>query len=582
MSGKKLINSAESAVDEALDGLTFIHPGLRRLQGHRVILREKVDNQKVALLSGGGSGHEPFCAGYIGAGMLTAGVAGSVFASPPTSSILEGIRAIAKDNKAGVLIIVINYTGDRINFGLALEKARHQGIKVDMFVCGEDCALTTADKTAGRRGLCGTMFVFKIVGAMAERGDSLEDLVKTSKCIGSNMGTMGLALGPCSLPGQGPLFQVADDVIEIGLGVHGEAGVGQMTLPTAHDAVKKLIDHMTSKTSATRLDLVAGEQIAVILNNLGGTSKLEELILAREIVTQLEGRGYKVVRFYAGHLMTSLEMSGILISILKVTKNPEWLELLDAPTSAPAWPTPLHSVVNGPTRFNPQPIPVKTQEKEKEFPILGVTLSAEGADKVTTILSAASKALIDLEARLNQLDSGCGDGDCGSTHAQGARVLADSMGTLDTAHPRVLLRQLGVLAEKMGGSSGGVYSLLFTGAAKAFMDHVSGDVEREAWVRALRYGLETVMKYGGAEPGDRTMIDALHPALLILEQAGGLINGEVLSAAGKAATQGAENTASMVARAGRASYVSRDKVHEADPGAIAASTWFNIITDTLK
>jgi len=568
-------------VDEALEGLTFIHPGLKRLAGHRVIVREQVDKNKVALLSGGGSGHEPFCAGYIGSGMLTAGVAGSVFASPPTTSILEGIRAIAKDNKAGALIIVINYTGDRINFGLAVEKARHEGMKVDMFVCGEDCALTTADKTAGRRGLCGTMFVFKIVGAMAERGDSLEDITKTARNIASNMGTMGLALGPCSLPGQGQLFQVADDVIEIGLGVHGEAGVGQAPLCSAHDAVKKLLDHMTSSTSATRLDLGPGEQIAVILNNLGGTSKLEELILAREIVLQLEGRGFKVMRFYAGHMMTSLEMSGILISILKVTNNPEWLEMLDAPTSAPAWPTPLHSVLSGPNRFNPEPIPVSKSEQEEDFAIKGVSLSDEGAKNVRTILLSASKALIDMEAKLNQLDSGCGDGDCGTTHAQGARVLKESLESLDTAHPSVLLRQLGVLAEKMGGSSGGVYSLLFTGAANAFMDQVSGVVDPEAWVRALRYGLQTVMKYGGAEPGDRTMIDALHPALLVLEEAGGNLSCEVLKTAGKSSMAGAEGTATMLARAGRASYVDRAKVNQADPGAVAAATWFNIITDAL-
>lgn len=582
MSGKKLINSADGAVDEALEGLTFINPGLRRLQAHRVIVREQVDKEKVALLSGGGSGHEPFCAGYIGPGMLTAGVAGSVFASPPTSSILEGIRAIAKDNKAGALVIVINYTGDRINFGLAVEKARHEGMKVEMFVCGEDCALTTADKTAGRRGLCGTMFIFKIAGAMAERGQSLTSILQASKDIAANMGTMGLALGPCSLPGQGPLFQVADDSIEIGLGVHGEAGVGRVPLCSAQEAVKKLLDHMTKSDSATRLELGSGEQLAVILNNLGGTSKLEELILAREIVLQLEGRGHKVVRMYAGHMMTSLEMSGILISILKVSKNTEWLELLDAPTLAPAWPTPLHSLLQGPDRKNPQPLPVETSTQEADLNIQGVALSPSAAEIVKTMISEATTALIALEAQLNQLDSGCGDGDCGTTHAQGAKALSDALPTLDTAHPWVLLRQLGVLAEKMGGSSGGVYSLLFTGAAKAFMDHVGGQVEVEGWVRGLRYGLDTVMKYGGAQPGDRTMIDALWPALQVLEKAGASINSEVMKAAGEAATQGAQATATMQARAGRASYVSADKVTEADPGAVAAATWFNVICKHIQ
>merc|ERR1712013_954406 len=158
MSAKKLINSPDKVVDEALEGLTMIHPGLRLLEGHRVVVREQIDRGKVSLISGGGSGHEPFCAGYIGQGMLTGGVAGSVFASPPTASILAGIRAVAKDSPAGVLVLVINYTGDRIHFGLATERARREGIKVEMFVNGEDCALTSTDKSAGRRGLCGTMF----------------------------------------------------------------------------------------------------------------------------------------------------------------------------------------------------------------------------------------------------------------------------------------------------------------------------------------------------------------------------------------------------------------------------------------
>merc|ERR1711971_122382 len=329
MASKKLINSPEAAVDEALEGLVMLHPGLRLLQDHRVVVREKIESGKVALISGGGSGHEPFCAGYIGDGMLTGGVAGSVFASPPTASILAGIRAVAKDNPAGCLVLVFNYTGDRLNFGLATEQARREGRKVEMVVCGEDCALTSTDKSAGRRGLCGTMFVFKIAGAMAEQGRTLEEILSTAKEVTSSMGTMGLALGPCSLPGQGPLFTVAADAMELGLGVHGEAGVASMPLSNARDAVKAILVHMTNRSSATALSLASsGERLAVIVNNLGGTSKLEELVVAREVVTQLEGMGHKV------------------------TGRPDWEALLDAPTLAPAWPAVLRSV-SGPERVTP-------------------------------------------------------------------------------------------------------------------------------------------------------------------------------------------------------------------------------------
>jgi len=584
MSGKKLINQPESVVDEALDGLTFLNPGIRRIKGHRVVLRDQIDKNKVALLSGGGSGHEPFCGGYVGAGMLTAGVAGSVFASPPTSSILEGIRAIAKENPAGALVIVINYTGDRINFGLAIEKARMEKLKVEMFVNGEDCSLTTSDKTAGRRGLCGTLFIFKIAGAMAERGQSLESILQTTRLVSANMGTMGLALEPCSLPGQGPLFKIGPGEVEIGLGVHGEAGVGRAPLLTACDAVKTILDHMTNPNSSTKIELTSGEQVAVILNNLGGTSKLEELVITREIVLQLEARGVQVVRMYAGHLMTSLEMSGILISLLKVTGHAEWLDCLDEPTTAPAWPVNLMSALSR-DRFNPPPIESSLVE-EDDWRMKGVELSAQGADVVRKILELAATSLINMEDQLNQLDSECGDGDCGSTHAIGAKALLEAVPELNLSHPWILMQQLGNLCEKMGGSSGGVYSLLFTGAANAFQDQMLGSVDPLSWVRALRCGLDTVMSYGGAEPGDRTMIDALHPGLLVLESSASTMDlssnpSNYLKAAAAASTQGAQDTAKMVARAGRASYVSRDKVNQPDPGAVAASTWFNAIQQVL-
>ena len=370
-----------------------------------------------------------------------------------------------------------------------------------MFVNGEDCALMSADKSAGRRGLCGTMFVFKIAGAMAEAGHTLETITETIKLVSSNMGTMGLALGPCSLPGQGPLFSVAEDKIEIGLGVHGEAGVGSVNLCSASEAVKRLLDHMTNKESNTRLELRPGEKLAVILNNLGGTSKLEELVLARELVTQLEARGYTVVRMYTGHMMTSLEMAGILISLLRVTDHPEWLEHLDAPTEAPAWPKVLNAAA---MRDRHTPGRMTAPDTRAEMVSRGASLSGEGAARVKLVLDTLTEDLMSLEDKLNLLDSGSGDGDCGSTLAAGARAVKAALPGLSLDHPLALLQELASLAEAMGGSSGGIYSILLTSAASAFQDRAS--VEAGDWVRALRLGLEAVMLYGGAAPGDRTMV----------------------------------------------------------------------------
>ena len=457
-----------------------------------------------------------------------------------------------------------------------------EGIKVEMFVNGEDCALTSTDKSAGRRGLCGTMFIFKIAGVMAEAGESFDTIVATTKQVSASMGTMGLALGPCSLPGQGPLFSVASDSLEIGLGVHGEAGVGSVPLCSARDAVRQLLDHMTNPASVTKIELAEGEHLAVILNDLGGTSKLEELVVARELVQQLESRGYKVVRMYTGHMMTSLEMAGILTSLLKVTDHPEWLSCLDAPTSAPAWLCVLSSY-SGAERQTPARIPVK--QEQEEMVVKGVKFGSHGEKIVKSSLEKVTSTLISMEGRLNELDSGCGDGDCGSTLATGAKAIQAAMSRLPHAHPLALMHELASLAENMGGSSGGIYSILLTSAGRAFQDQVGGEVKPDAWVRALKYGLEAVMKYGGAAPGDRTMIDALYPALTVLES--NLLElltspGPVLVKAAEAASKGAADTKRMKAKAGRASYVASDKVTAEDPGAVAAAAWFNIITQELR
>ncbi|XP_015245917.1 PREDICTED: triokinase/FMN cyclase-like, partial [Cyprinodon variegatus] len=285
---KKLINSVDRCVDEALCGLVRASGGLCLLKGHRVVLRSDLDNLKgkVGLLSGGGSGHEPAHGGYIGAGMLSAAVAGGVFASPPPASILAAILSLHQAGASGVLLIVKNYTGDRLNFGLAAEQARNQGVDVDMLIVAEDCAFDKPSK-AGRRGLCGTVFIHKLAGALAEEGCSLSQIVTKMKEVLKGVGTLGVSLSPCSVPGCLPSFDLPPGAMELGLGIHGEPGIKRSKVVSADEVVKIVMDHMTNPDSQSHLPLKSGDTVVLCVNNLGALSCLEMAVVTQAAVTCL-------------------------------------------------------------------------------------------------------------------------------------------------------------------------------------------------------------------------------------------------------------------------------------------------------
>ncbi|XP_069118565.1 triokinase/FMN cyclase-like isoform X1 [Argopecten irradians] len=586
---KKLINNVEQCVDENLEGLVAVNPGLQLLEGLRVVVRSDVGPNvvgagKVSLLSGGGSGHEPAHAGYVGPGMLTAAVAGSVFASPPPHSILAGIKAVSAPGSAGVLLIIKNYTGDRLNFGMSAERAKSQlGVKVDMVVVGDDCALASSDKTAGRRGLCGTLFIHKICGALSDEGKSLEEIVRVAKDAASNMGTIGLSLTPCSIPGSGSSFQIADDEMELGLGVHGEAGVKRTKLVSAKEAVTMMIDHMTNPTNSTHLPVKKGDRVACMINNLGGTSMLELNIIAKETIELLESRGVVVERAYCGTYITSLEMAGISITLLHLDDTLR--RCLDAPTSAPAWPRPLLPP-GAVTRQTPSRMPRETIQTEviKTGPTMATVGTAE-ANLLYDCLKLAGERLVAMESKLNELDRESGDGDCGSTMSRGAQGILASLGSkekpsLPVSCPGELALTLASAAEDtMGGSSGGLYSLFFTAAAVCLQNTVSPTT----YCEALNAGIQSMMKYGGAEPGDRTMLDPLHSAWMAWSAA--LSSQSPVDAfrlAVEAAEKSAEETAKMKAHAGRASYVSADHLNNPDPGARAVAVWMRAVLEALS
>ncbi|WP_378146181.1 dihydroxyacetone kinase subunit DhaK [Cnuibacter sp. UC19_7] len=330
---KKLINDPKNVVAESLDGLELAHGDLLRV--HRdpdFIVRADAPVQgKVGIVSGGGSGHEPLHGGFVGYGMLSAAVPGAVFTSPTPDPIVEATKAV--DGGAGVLHIVKNYTGDVLNFETAAELAEAEGITVKSVIIDDDVAVQDSTYTAGRRGVAGTVFVEKIVGAAAEQGADLDAVVELAQRVNANVRTMGVALTACIVPHAGvPSFDLPEDEIEIGIGLHGEPGRERIKLEPADAIVDRMLDPILSD-----LPFASGDRVAVLVNGMGGTPLIELYIALRRVGQVLEEKGITVLRTLVGNFTTSLEMQGMSISVLRL--DDEMIELYDAPvqTAALRW-----------------------------------------------------------------------------------------------------------------------------------------------------------------------------------------------------------------------------------------------------
>ncbi len=533
---QQFMNSKETLVTEAIDGLIRTSGGhLARLDGYphiKVVVRSDWDRSKVALVSGGGSGHEPSHPGFVGRGMLTAAVCGEVFASPSVDAVLAGILAVT--GKAGCLLIVKNYTGDRLNFGLAAERARAFGLQVSMVIVDDDIALPHLPQA---RGVAGTLFVHKIAGAMAEAGADLDAVTEAAQKVIKGVVSIGMSLDTCTVPGSPKEDRIGEGRAELGLGIHGEAGVQQVDFTGARAAMGMVVDKL--------MPHVQGNGNVALLNNLGGTTPLEMAVLADELARSPLALHLKWIIGPAA-MMTSLNMQGFSVSVLPVA--PAEVTALAAPVAPPAWPG-LQALV--PVAIKPLP--------DGLAPIKALA-SAHPARRA--LIDRCCAALTAAERDLNALDAKSGDGDTGSTLATAARALVVALDRLPLADITQAYRAIGnELSQTMGGSSGVLLAIFFAAAGDA---SASG----KGWIAALQSGLTRVMQVGGAEPGDRTMIDALAPALAALS--------EGVDAAARAARNGADATAQMTrAKAGRASYLSEDKLagHN-DPGAEGVARLF--------
>jgi phosphoenolpyruvate---glycerone phosphotransferase subunit DhaK len=326
---KKIINKVDNIVDEMLNGIVAAHPQyVKRLEGFDVLVRAGGSSSKVALVSGGGSGHEPSHGGFVGVGMLDGAVAGAIFTSPTPDQVFEAIKAV--DGGKGVLLVIKNYTGDILNFEMAAELADAEGINVEKVVVNDDVAVENSTWTAGRRGIAGTLFIHKLAGAKAEAGAALFDVKRTAEKVIANVRSMGIALSPCTVPAAGkPSFILGDNELEIGMGIHGEPGTHKEEVRSADEITDHLLDKIL-----TDMPLSENDEVAVMINGLGGTPTMELYVVNRRVSEVLKTKGVKLVKTFVGNYMTSLEMAGFSISILKL--DGELKELLLAPADTPA------------------------------------------------------------------------------------------------------------------------------------------------------------------------------------------------------------------------------------------------------
>lgn len=600
---KKLINSVVGVVDDSVEGLLLCDPFLARVENiPNVVVRRDVEIIKmgyVTLISGGGSGHEPAHSGFIGHGMLTAAVLGNVFASPSVAQVLAAIRVCA--GPKGCLLIVKNYTGDRLNFGMAMEKARSENLLVEMVVVADDSALPEGKGITGGRGVAGTCFVHKVAGSVAATGADLSKVLAEAQACADSVRSLGIALTTCTVPGAPPSQRLADPTTyEVGLGIHGENGREQCQIGENMATVVA-----TTLVREIRMRLAPGSKDCVfLLNNLGCLPLLELWVVAKCVIRELEIQGMRPLRAFVGTYMTALEMSGVSLSILPC--DGKQLERLDAQTTAPAWRC-VEALSIGPKGVVAASIAYN--------PTIDTTAAVHGGptvpESVRAMVADICQHLSSLEPELTRCDTICGDGDCGLVMKRGAlQIIADcpAYAPDSAAFFDAIATSIG---SSMGGTSGGLLELFFRAAANTMIGMSAEADGFHCTAKALQAGVESVKFYGGAQIGMRTMLDALIPAVEQLvssvepvaeselfaqietqlqarnegESSHGIDSTEVRAMANAVrvalssvkARQGSNNTKTMTALAGRSNYVHSDVMNGVpDPGALAVAEAFEV------
>lgn len=583
---KKILNRPETAVIEMLSGMVAAHPELELVRKYKVVKKRQIDKNKVTLIGGGGSGHEPAHAGFIGKGMLDAAVCGDVFASPSQMQVYHAIKAAA--GCRGTLLIIKNYSGDLMNFKNAASLAAADGLEVDHVITNDDVAVEDSLYTVGRRGVAGTAFVHKVAGAAAERGWSLQEVKRVAEKANANTKSLGFALSSCTVPSKGsPTFSLGDDVIEYGVGIHGEPGIRREAMCDADVLAMKIIDQLCRE-----LGVQAGEEVALMVNGFGATPLMELYLFNNSATRELTARKLFVSRTFVGNFMTSIDMAGASITVLRL--DDELKGLLDDESSAHSFPI-REPAVNAPY------YDYATESEETGGVDPGGTVDAGSAvirenavslANIIHIVDCLGATIIENEIRFCELDSAAGDGDFGMSLAKGFRQLRREWGDIHVNNATDIGSFLHacslVIMEYCGGASGPIWGSAFWAAAKNVGAKQELTVAEFAdMMQAMVRGIQETgeRSFGrGAEIGDKTLIDALAPSADSWTESArkGVGFKKAFVTAAAAAVCGAKSTEKIVARLGRAGTVGERSLGYPDAGAFAVGLLFTKISDSLQ
>lgn len=595
------MNTPETFVYDMCHGLAAAHPELEFVEKYKVVKKKDINDNKVSLISGGGSGHEPAHAGFVGKGMLDAAVCGDVFASPSQVQVYNAIKACATDK--GVLLIVKNYSGDCMNFNNAMSDAQDDGIKVDAVYVNDDIAVKDSLYTVGRRGVAGTVLVHKCAGAAAEQGKSLEEVKAVANKVIDNVRSFGFAFTSCTVPAAGhPTFDIGDDEMEFGVGIHGEPGrfrekIDYSTGTFCDDLSRRIVTDLEED-----LALKSGEEVVLLINGFGGTPLQELYILNNSVTKALAKDGVKIHKTIVGNFMTSIDMAGASISVLRV--DSELKALVDYPVNTPAltWGAAMSEQAQAaleavqaigralgyaPVAEEHHATAKKAAAKETEEVAV---YEVEGKPEVTeTINTAAFVQIVDKMADViiaNEVPfceaDKMGDGDFGMSIAKGFKQLKADWATRKKGDiGQFLVSCSEIIKEYCGGASGPIWGSAFKYAGKSMLGKKEVSLADVAllFTEANRGVYETGKKsFGkGAEIGDKTLVDALKPCAMALTKAAeeGKSLREGLALGAKAAHEGAEATKTHVATLGRAGTVGERSIGYPDAGAHGLDVIFN-------